>query len=46
MGKRGAICLVSGGVDSVTALYYVYHRIKPADIKIIFCYYGQRTFEE
>ncbi len=46
MNKRGAICLVSGGVDSVTALYYVYHRIKPTDIKIIFCNYGQRTFEE
>jgi 7-cyano-7-deazaguanine synthase len=46
MSERGAICLVSGGVDSVTALYYVYHMIKPKDVKVIFCNYGQRTFEE
>jgi len=46
MEKRGAICLVSGGVDSVTMLYYVYYRIKPFDTKVIFCNYNQRTFEE
>ncbi|HLI46382.1 MAG TPA: 7-cyano-7-deazaguanine synthase [Geobacterales bacterium] len=46
MNNRGAICLVSGGVDSVTCLYYVKYRIKPSDLKIIFCNYGQRTFKE
>jgi 7-cyano-7-deazaguanine synthase len=46
MSERGAICLVSGGVDSVTCLYYVKYRLKPKDLKIIFCNYGQRTFEE
>jgi len=46
MNQRGAICLVSGGVDSVTCLYYVKYRINPKDIKIIFCNYGQRTFKE
>jgi len=44
--KRGAICLVSGGVDSVTMLYYVLHSFKPLDTLVIFCNYGQRTFNE
>lgn len=46
MSKRGAICLVSGGVDSVTCLYYVMKEIKPAGLKVLFCNYGQRTFLE
>lgn len=44
--KRGAICLVSGGVDSVTMLYYTIHNFKPIETLVIFCNYGQRTFEE
>jgi len=34
--KEGAICLVSGGVDSVTMLYYVLHSFKPLDTLVIF----------
>lgn len=46
MSERGAICLVSGGVDSVTCLFYVKKVLKPLDLKIIFCNYGQRTYNE
>ncbi len=46
MNDRGAICLVSGGVDSVTCLFYVKKKIVPSDLKIIFCNYGQRTYYE
>jgi 7-cyano-7-deazaguanine synthase len=43
--KRNAICMVSGGVDSVTTAYFVNKRIKPQKQLLIFCDYGQRTYE-
>lgn len=42
--KRNAVCLTSGGVDSVTATYYVSKVLKPSKMLIIFCNYGQRTY--
>lgn len=41
--RRNAVCLTSGGVDSVTATYYVVKELKPPKTLIIFCNYGQRT---
>ena len=40
-----AIGLISGGVDSVTAAYYVSKVLKPAKQMLIFCNYKQRTYE-
>lgn len=45
MEKRNAICLTSGGVDSVTTTYFVKKTIKPDEMLLIFCNYGQRTYE-
>jgi 7-cyano-7-deazaguanine synthase len=43
--RRNAICLTSGGVDSVTATYYVAKRLRPEKMLLIFCNYGQRTYQ-
>jgi 7-cyano-7-deazaguanine synthase len=43
--RRGAIMLISGGVDSVTTAYYVKKVLKPRDMLLIFCNYKQRTYE-
>lgn len=43
--KRNAIVCISGGVDSVTTAYYVNKIIKPEQGLLIFCNYGQRTYE-
>ncbi|MEM2289758.1 MAG: 7-cyano-7-deazaguanine synthase [Candidatus Hadarchaeales archaeon] len=42
---RNAICMISGGVDSVTTAYYVKKEVKPPKMELIFCDYGQRTAE-
>ncbi len=42
--SRSAINCVSGGVDSVTATYYVNKVLKPKNQLLIFCNYGQRTY--
>jgi 7-cyano-7-deazaguanine synthase len=42
---RGAICMISGGVDSVTTAYYVQKVMRPKDMLLIFCDYRQRTYE-
>jgi 7-cyano-7-deazaguanine synthase len=42
---RNAINCVSGGVDSVTAVYYVAKVLKPRKQLLIFCNYGQRAYE-
>ena len=44
-GGRSAICCISGGADSVTMAYYVKKVIKPAHQLLIFCNYGQRTYD-
>lgn len=40
---KNAIILCSGGIDSVTASYYVKKKLRYNDIKIIFFNYGQRN---
>jgi len=42
---KNAIGLISGGVDSVTTAYYVTKVLKPKKQMLIFCDYGQRTYE-
>ncbi|MDG6982954.1 MAG: 7-cyano-7-deazaguanine synthase [Nitrososphaerota archaeon] len=37
--------MISGGVDSVTAAYYVRKEFKPEHQLLIFCNYKQRTYE-
>lgn len=44
-GQRDAICLVSGGVDSTTTVYYVLKTLRPKRPMMIFVNYGQRTYE-
>ncbi len=41
----GAIVCISGGIDSVTAAYYVKKVLKPKDELLIFCNYKQRTYK-
>ena len=43
--QRAAITCVSGGVDSVTTAYYVSKILKPSKQLLLFCNYGQRTYE-
>ena len=43
--QRSAINCISGGVDSVTAAYYVNRVVKPKEQLLIFCDYKQRTYE-
>lgn len=43
--SRNAVNLISGGVDSVTAAYYVNKVLKPKEQLLIFCDYRQRTYE-
>ncbi len=43
-GPRSAINCISGGVDSVTAAYYVHKVLKPPKQVLIFCDYKQRTY--
>ncbi len=42
---RSAICCISGGADSVTMAYYVSKVIKPEHQLLLFCNYGQRTYD-
>lgn len=42
--RRGAVCCISGGVDSVTTAYYVKKKLGPSKLMFIFCNYGQRTY--
>jgi len=42
---RNAINCISGGVDSVTTTYYVNKVLKPQSQLLLFCNYGQRTYE-
>jgi 7-cyano-7-deazaguanine synthase len=42
---RNAINCISGGVDSVTATYYVNKILKPKEQLLIFCNYRQRTYD-
>jgi 7-cyano-7-deazaguanine synthase len=42
---RNAICCISGGADSVTMAYYVKKVVKPAHQLLLFCNYGQRTYD-
>ncbi len=42
--RRGAICCISGGVDSVTTAYYVKKKLRASRLMFIFCNYGQRTY--
>ncbi len=42
---RNAINCISGGVDSVTAAYYVNKTLKPKKQLLIFCDYKQRTYD-
>ena len=42
---RNAINMISGGVDSVTAAYYVKKELKPKEQLLIFCDYKQRTHD-
>jgi 7-cyano-7-deazaguanine synthase len=44
-GNRSAINCISGGVDSVTAAYYVSKVVKPPKQLLIFCNYKQRTYD-
>src|SRR5215467_460790 len=37
--------MISGGVDSVTAAYYVARKIRPRNQLLIFCNYKQRTYD-
>lgn len=41
---RSAINCISGGVDSVTAAYYVSKTLKPKKQLLLFCNYKQRTY--
>ncbi|MBI3841373.1 MAG: 7-cyano-7-deazaguanine synthase, partial [Thaumarchaeota archaeon] len=43
---RNAINCISGGVDSVTAAYYVSKEVKPREQLLLFCDYKQRTYQE
>jgi len=43
--ERSAICCISGGADSVTMAYYVNKVIKPEHQLLLFCNYGQRTYD-
>lgn len=43
--KRNAIVLASGGVDSITTLYYVAKVVKPPKCLVIHVDYGQRMAE-
>jgi len=43
--KRSAICMISGGADSVPLAYYVKKVIKPEHQLLIFCNYGQRAYD-
>jgi 7-cyano-7-deazaguanine synthase len=43
--NRNAINMISGGVDSVTAAYYVSRVLRPAKQLLIFADYRQRTFK-
>ncbi|MDG6977480.1 MAG: 7-cyano-7-deazaguanine synthase [Nitrososphaerota archaeon] len=43
--KRSAICLISGGADSVPLAYYVKKVLKPEHQLLIFCNYGQRAYK-
>jgi len=42
---RSAICCISGGADSVTMAYYVKKVVKPEHQLLLFCNYGQRTYD-
>ncbi len=42
---RNAVNMISGGVDSVTAAYYVNKTLKPKKQLLIFCNYKQRTYD-
>lgn len=42
--RRSAINCISGGVDSVTAAYYVHEVLRPPNQMLIFCDYKQRTY--
>ncbi len=42
--RRGAICCISGGVDSVTTAYYLKKKLRHSKLMFIFCNYGQRTY--
>jgi 7-cyano-7-deazaguanine synthase len=42
---KNAVGLISGGVDSVTTAYYVSNVHKPKKHVLIFCNYGQRTYD-
>jgi len=42
---RSAVCMISGGVDSVTTAYYVKEVLKPEDQLLLFCDYKQRTYD-
>ena len=43
--SRGAVMMISGGVDSVTTAYYVKKVLKPSKMLLIFCNYKQRTYK-
>lgn len=43
--KRNVINCISGGIDSVTASYFVNKVVKPPKQMLLFCNYGQRTYE-
>jgi 7-cyano-7-deazaguanine synthase len=42
---RNSVNLISGGVDSVTTTYYVRKVLKSTEQLLIFCNYGQRTYD-
>jgi len=44
--KKNAIILLSGGIDSATAAYYIKKRIKPKKLIFLFFDYGQRALKE
>lgn len=43
--KKQAIIVCSGGIDSVTAAYYVKRKLNPSKIKILFFNYFQKSLE-
>ena len=43
--QKGAVNMISGGVDSVTTAYYVAKVLKPENQLLIFCNYKQRTYD-
>jgi len=45
IGKRNAVCLVSGGADSVPMTYYVKKVVNPPKMLIIHANYGQRMVQ-